>query len=94
MDLISAACWIISAAECLYCSIFSRATFLASNKSISDWRFAYQIQQFSQLEMFHSTNKVGRVFPMVIWSEFRLGKYRDDDHREDAAHFSMINLYF
>ena len=24
---------------------------------------------------------------MVIWSEFRMGKYRDDDHREDAPHF-------
>ena len=24
---------------------------------------------------------------MVIWSEFRLGKYRDDDHREDTPHF-------
>ena len=31
--------------------------------------------------------KVGRVFPMVIWSEFRLRKYTDDDHREDALHF-------
>ena len=24
---------------------------------------------------------------MVIWSKFRSGKYRDDDHREDASHF-------
>ena len=24
---------------------------------------------------------------MVIWSEFRMGQYRDDDHREDAPHF-------
>ena len=31
---------------------------------------------------------MGRVFPMVIWSEFRSGWYRDDDHREDAPHFS------
>ena len=21
------------------------------------------------------------------WSEFRIGQYRDDDHREDASHF-------
>ena len=27
---------------------------------------------------------------MVIWSEFRMGQDRDDDHREDAPHF--INL--
>ena len=26
------------------------------------------------------------VFPIVIWSEFRMGKYRDDDHREYASH--------
>ena len=32
-------------------------------------------------------NKVGCAFPMVIWSEFRMGQYRDDDHREDAPHF-------
>ena len=37
--------------------------------------------------------KVGCVIPMVIWSELRLGKYRDDDHREDAPHFRM-NGYF
>ena len=45
IDLISAAWTAISAAECLYWSIFSRAAFLASNNSISDWRFAYQIHQ-------------------------------------------------
>ena len=30
--------------------------------------------------------KVGCVFPMVIWSEFRMVQYRDGDHREDAFH--------
>ena len=45
IDLISAAWTAISAAECLYLSIFSRASFLASNNSISDWRFAFQIHQ-------------------------------------------------
>ena len=24
---------------------------------------------------------------MFIWSEFRMGQYRDDDHREDAPQF-------
>ena len=32
-------------------------------------------------------DKVERVFLTVIWSEFRMGQYRDDDHREDAPHF-------
>ena len=66
--------------------------------------------------------KVGRVFPMVIWSEFRMGEYklgcvlrmvvdsilphakfglndhlkgaspfRDNDHREDAPHFTILD---
>ena len=26
--------------------------------------------------------------PMVISFEFRMGQYRDDDHREDAPHFT------
>ena len=36
-------------------------------------------------------NKVGCVFLMVIWSEFRMGQYRHDDHREDAPHFIIIS---
>ena len=34
--------------------------------------------------------KVGCVFPMVIRSEFRMGQYRDNDHHEDALHFTFI----
>ena len=34
--------------------------------------------------------KVGCVFPMVIGSEFRMRQYRDDDHRDDALHFSNM----
>ena len=37
-----------------------------------------------------SSIKVGCVFPMVIWSEFRIRHYRDDDHQEDAPHFSKF----
>ena len=33
-------------------------------------------------------NKEGCVFPMVIGSESRMEKFRDDDHREDASHFN------
>ena len=32
------------------------------------------------------------MFPVIIWSEFRLGKYRDDNHREDAPHFTSKYL--
>ena len=34
-------------------------------------------------------SKVGCVSLMAISSEFRMGKYWDDDHREDAPHFSL-----
>ena len=34
--------------------------------------------------------KVGCVFPMVILSEFRMGQYRDEDHPEDALHFTWF----
>ena len=32
---------------------------------------------------------VGCVFPMVIWSEFHMGKCRNNDHREDVPHFTV-----
>ena len=31
---------------------------------------------------------VGCFFLMVILLEFHMGRYRDDDHREDAHHFT------
>ena len=39
-------------------------------------------------------NKAERVFPVVTWSEFRLGQLWDNDYREDAPHFiiKMIEL--
>ena len=30
---------------------------------------------------------------MVISSEFRMGQYRDDDHREDAPHFTYSLIH-
>ena len=36
--------------------------------------------------------KVGRGFLMVIWSEFRMGQYRDDDHHEDAPYFKRVTV--
>ena len=34
--------------------------------------------------------KVGRFFPMVISSDFRMGEHRDDDHEEDAPYFRIV----
>ena len=31
---------------------------------------------------------------MAISSEFRMGQYRDDDHREDAPHFNISSLHW
>ena len=47
-----------------------------------------------------TVSKVECVVPMVIWSEFRIWKYRDENHREDAPHFTwqpwnfVLNRYF
>ena len=38
-------------------------------------------------------NKVECVYPIVIWSEFRIGKYRDDDNWEDAPHFRKLTVF-
>ena len=40
--------------------------------------------------------KVGSAFPMVISSDLRMGKHRDDDHEEDAPYFtrSLRSLRF
>ena len=32
------------------------------------------------------------IFLMVISSESHIGQYRDDDHREDARHFTLVWL--
>ena len=42
----------------------------------------------------HNGYKVGCVFPMAIWCEFRMGKHRADDHQEDAPHFSLSQVGF
>ena len=41
-----------------------------------------------RIQLKNIRGKVGCVFPMVIWSEFRMGQYRDDETREDALHFT------
>ena len=42
--------------------------------------------------LFKHVNKVECAFPMVISSEFRMGRHRDGNHQEDAPHFN--NLLF
>ena len=32
------------------------------------------------------------MFPVVIWSEFRMRQYSDDGHRKDASHFMIIDI--
>ena len=34
----------------------------------------------------NDVSKVG-CFSVVVWSESRMGQYRNDDHRKDASHF-------
>ena len=34
-------------------------------------------------------NEVARVLPRVITSEFRIGQFRDEDHRKDAPYFRL-----
>ena len=38
------------------------------------------------------SHKVRRVLSMVIWSEFYMGQYRDNHHREDAPQFRMLEI--
>ena len=35
--------------------------------------------------------QVGRAFPIVISSDFRMGKHSDDDHEEDTPYFISIS---
>ena len=37
-------------------------------------------------------DKVGCIFLMVIWSEFRVGQCRDGDYREDTLYFTKNRL--
>ena len=34
------------------------------------------------------------IFPMVIWPEFRMVEYWDDDHHEDAPQFTQGRFKF
>ena len=36
---------------------------------------------------------MGCIFPMVIWSEFHIGQFKDDDYRKDSPHFNNFLGY-
>ena len=36
--------------------------------------------------------KAGCAFPMIISSNFRMGKHRDDDHEVDAPYFIYVSF--
>ena len=46
-----------------------------------DTKTTFQIEDLLEI-----LSKVGCVFPMVIWPEFRPGQYRDDGQWDDAYH--------
>ena len=48
----------------------------------------YQTLEIKYLKKHEITVTVRSVIMMVISYAFQMGQYRDDDHREDAPHFS------
>ena len=63
-----------------YKTLMSKIDSADQNSSLEQIQEGYQIV--------FTLYKVGRVFPLVIWSNSRMGQYRDDHHREDAPQFS------
>ena len=54
-----------------------------------NWKFKFMLTNI-QSPLIFNYNKVGCVLPIVIWSEFRIGQYSDDDHRRRAPHFIKV----
>ena len=63
-------------------SIISSSNILTIINWSITWNHLNRVKK-QKLDYFGSI-KVGCIFPMVMWSEIRLGQYRDDDHRENA----------
>ena len=63
-------------------------------KMILHWKHhltsRYQEISIHRTKKAFQNNKIGCILPMIIWSKFRFGKYRDEDHREDASHFGSL----
>ena len=47
--------------------------------------------QNNDFEIHSRWTKVGCVFPMVISSDFRMGRHRSDANQKDATHFTIAN---
>ena len=62
--------------------------FIPVEKGFSFMRYLESIFGNEKFEKFFKGNKVGCVFPMVISSDFRMGKHTDDDWEKDAPNFT------
>ena len=51
--------------------------------------FQNRLTQLLLMMNFRKPDIKGCFFPMVLSTEFHLGQYMDDDHREDAPHFTL-----
>ena len=63
-------------------SIISSSNILTIINWSITWSHSNRVKK-QKLDYFGAI-KVGCIFSMVMWSEIRLGQYRDDDHRENA----------
>ena len=70
-------------------------------KKLKFWIFKMSRQRLgenepSQSELFYFSkyDKVWCVSSMVIWSQFRMRHYWDDNDREDAPHFTNLSLQY
>ena len=43
-------------------------------------------------QQFDNSYKVGRIFPMVVVSIRPYAEFGPNDHREDAPHFTCVNI--
>ena len=50
-----------------------------------------QVSHIQEKLKLFQRNKEECVFTIVIWSYYRMGQYSDNDHREEAPHFSGLN---
>ena len=76
--------------DCYPSCIFSQKLFRFLIQKIEVSEGLFFIRQENTPVKMDSQYKVGCVFAMVIWSEFRMWQYRDDGHREDENHFNEI----
>ena len=59
--------------------------FNRSERGLNDFE---QIMEEKNGKPLKGSHKRGCMFSIVIWSEFRKGQYRDDDHEKEGPHFN------